>query len=171
MLFLITFFAPVILATIHVFVDRKDDRRSKRRVVELYLIWWIAGSGFWGVFSGFGHIGPTRAEIAAQIGPAYIPSMFQWEVGWSDIAVGTVLFLCIWKRGSFMTAAVIVWAISYWGDAIGHIMQMTHHDNQAVANVWTIPTDIAGPLTAIILLVVYRRLSKSQEVTSSAVTN
>ncbi|RIK10709.1 MAG: hypothetical protein DCC49_01940 [Acidobacteria bacterium] len=163
MFFLISTLITVIFATIHVFLDRKADRRTKRRVVELFLIWWIAGSGFWSVFGGVGHIGPNAAEIAGEIGPAYIPSMFQWEVGWGDIAIGVILLLCIWNRGSFMNAAVIAWTISYWGDAIGHIMQVTRHNNMAPDNVWSIPTDFGGPLAAIILLLIFRRLSRTSE--------
>ena len=47
----------------------------------------------------------------------------------------------------------------YWGDAIGHIMQYTVHDNTAPDNVWAIPSDIIGPLLAVVLLIAYRRMS------------
>jgi hypothetical protein len=38
-------------------------------------------------------------------------------------------------------------------------MQWTVHDNTAPNNVWAIPSDILGPLLAVMLLVAYRRMS------------
>lgn len=158
------FLAPTLItligAAIHIALDRHVERRTSRRVVELILIWWVVSAGVMSAVGGFAHVGPLSAKTAEDIGPAYIPSMFQWEVGWGDIAIGVILFMCIWKRGSFMTAAIIAWTISYWGDAIGHIMQMVAHDNWAPSNVWSTPSDIIGPLLAIILLIAYRRLSR-----------
>lgn len=116
---------------------------------------------------GIGHIGPTRAKIAELIGPGYIPSMFQWENAWADIAVGVALFISLWKRNGFLTASVLIWTILYWGDAVGHIMQLVVHQNRAVANVWSIPSDIVVPLAAIVLLIAYRRLSRSRSAGTS----
>ena len=84
--------------------------------------------------------------------------MFEWEVGWGDIAIGVLGVGCAWRhfRDGWMTAAVVALAISFWGDAIGHIMQLVAHDNHAPDNVWAIPADIGGPLLALILLVLYR---------------
>ncbi len=144
---------------IHTFVDRKPNRRTTRRVVELWLLWFLVAGGAFSILGGIGHIGPNSTDVAADIG--YTPSMFQWEVGWGDIALGTVGVLCLWKRGSFMTAAVIVLAIGYWGDAIGHVMQWVAHDNTAVNNVWALPSDILQPLVAVVLLIVYRRLERT----------
>jgi fatty acid desaturase len=73
-------------------VDRKPNRRTRYRVVELWLL------------------------------------------------VGFVGLLCIWRRGEFMTAAVIVAAILLWGDAIGHVMQWVSHDNTDPDNIWSIPS-------------------------------
>ncbi len=56
-----------------------------------------------------------------------------------------------------MTAAVVTLVIMYWGDAIGHVMELVAHDNQAPSNVWAIPSDVLQPLLAAILLVLYRR--------------
>lgn len=161
------FFLPYLVilvgATIHVFADRKENKKTARRVVELYLIWIVGVSGFFSIYGGIGHIGPTRAEIADMIGPGYIPSMFQWENAWADIGVGVALIVSVWKRNGFMTATVLIWTILYWGDAVGHVMQLVAHDNTAIANVWTIPSDFAVPLAAVVLLIVYRRLSRTTD--------
>lgn len=145
---------------IHVFVDRHPDRRTSHRVIELALLWVLVGGGAWNILGGLGHIGPQSDAVARGIG--YTQSMFQWEVGWGDIAVGVLGIACAWRRlrGTWLTAAVVALAISFWGDAIGHIMQLVAHDNHAPNNVWAIPSDILLPLLAIILLVYYRRRGK-----------
>jgi len=148
-------------ATVHVVVDRRRHREhhSTRRTVELYLVWILAFGGFWAVLAGIGHISGTSDEIAKSIG--YTQSMFQWEVGWADIGIGVLGLVCIRRRDAWMTAAVVMLAISYGGDAIGHIMQWVEHDNTEPDNIWAIPSDIVGPLLAVVLLVWYRHLSGS----------
>ena len=146
------FVAPII----HTFLDRKPNRRTRYRIVELWLLWWLAGGGFWLMFGGLGHTGPQASEIADEIGFTHSP--FQWEVGWADIAVGFVGFLTIWRRGDFMTAAVIVAIVLLYGDAIGHVMQWVEHDNTDPDNIWAIPSDVIGPAISAGLLVWYRRL-------------
>ncbi|KAA0232843.1 MAG: hypothetical protein JJLCMIEE_02383 [Acidimicrobiales bacterium] len=159
MFFLVQSVVVVVGAIIHVFLDRKPDRRTARRVVELFMVWVIAGGGLMAIAAGLAHIGPNSDATAEDIG--YTQSMFQWEIGWADIAIGVAGFLCIWKRDGWLTCAVTVLAISYSGDAIGHVMQYVAHDNTAPNNIWAIPSDIIQPLAAIALLVAYRRLSRS----------
>ncbi|MFD7614726.1 DUF6790 family protein [Streptomyces sp. NPDC059828] len=155
-MFLVVYFVVLIACPlIHTFVDRQPNRRTRFRVIEIWLLWFVGASGLLSVLTGLGHIGPNAPEIADGIGFAH--SAFQWEVGWADIAIGTIGFLSIWRRDSFMTAAVIALAILYWGDAIGHIMQLAAHDNRAPNNVQPIYTDILQPLIAVLLLIAYRR--------------
>jgi hypothetical protein len=155
--FLVPVVIVVVAATIHVRLDKHPDRGTRRRTIELYLIWLTAGSGAWSIFGGIGHIGPNSTEIAEQIG--YAPSMFQWEVGWADITIGALGVGTIWRRDGWLTAAVWSWALLYWGDAIGHVMEWVAHDNTEPSNVWVLPTDVGVPLVAVILLAAYRRAS------------
>jgi hypothetical protein len=154
--FLFQLASLIVGALIHTYADRKPNRRTRYRVTELWLLWFVAGGGAWLVFAGTGHIGPNAPEIAEDIGFRHTP--FQWEVGWADIAFGVLGFVCIWKRGSFMTAAVIGTVILLWGDAIGHVMQWVSHDNTAVDNTWAILPDVAVTSVSLVLLGVYRRL-------------
>ena len=140
---------------IHAVVDKSPQRRTSGRLVELLLIWLLAMGGAWAIVGALGHLGPNSEEIAAGIG--YAPSMFQWEVGWADVAIGVLGIGTIWMRQQWLTAAVVTLSICYLGDAIGHIMQYTVHDNTAPNNVWAIPSDILGPVLAIVLLIIYRR--------------
>lgn len=147
----------IVGATIHLVVDRRRHGRREGRTVELYLLWLMVFGGAWAIYGGLGHISGMSGQLAESIG--YAPSMFQWEVGWGDIALGVLGVGCAWtaRRGQWMTAAVVVLAIQFGGDAIGHVMQWVANDNSAPDNVWAIPSDIVQPLVAIGLLVAYRR--------------
>lgn len=142
---------------IHVLVDRAPNRRTGHRVLELFFLWLLVITGVFSIIGGIGHISGMADELAIQIG--YAPSMFQWEVGWGDIALGVLLIMVAKKRfrDGWLTAAVVVLTVQYGGDAIGHIMQYVAHDNTAPSNVWAIPSDIAQPILAIIFLILYRR--------------
>jgi hypothetical protein len=157
-------------ATIHVIIDRRrhPEHRHAGRIAELYLVWILAFGGVWAIISGIGHVSGQSEELAKSIG--YTQSMFQWEVGWADIGIGVLGVVCIRKRDAWMTAAVVMLAISYGGDAIGHIVQWAKHSNTEPDNVWAIPSDILGPLAAALLLVYVRRLASAagQRVTRTA---
>jgi hypothetical protein len=151
--FLIGWVVLVIGFALNVVLDRHAQKRTKPRVIELALLWVVVWFGWFGLVGVIGHIGPNSAEVAASIG--YAPSMFQWEVGFGDLTLSVLGIMAFWFRDRWLTAAVIAVAISFWGDAIGHIMEWTN-GNDAVNNVWAIPSDIVQPLLGIVLLIAYR---------------
>ena len=61
---------------------------------------------------------------------------------------------------------MVLVAISYGGDAIGHIMEYVAHNNTAGANVGAIPSDLWEPVVAIVLLIAYRRTRNPAATTS-----
>jgi hypothetical protein len=145
-------------AVVHLLVDRRRHGATPGRAVELFLLWVLVAGGAWAIWGGIGHISGMSDELAENIG--YQQSMFQWEVGWGDIAVGVLGVGCAWKRlrGTWMTAAVVALTFAYGGDAIGHAMSWWGDDaNTAPDNVWALPSDIVQPLLAIALLAGYRR--------------
>lgn len=144
----------------HVFADRHRNRRTGARLIELALLWVLVGGGVSAIISGIGHVGPNSATVARNIG--YAPSMFQWEVGWSDIAIGVLGVACAWRRlrGTWLTATVVALSITYTGEAIGHLMQLIAHDNRATDNVWALPGDLLSAVLAILLLLAYRRTTR-----------
>jgi hypothetical protein len=77
----------------------------------------------------------------------------------ADIAVGFLGLACVRKslRGQWVTAVVIVLAIYFAGDGIGHIMQWSAHHNTAPDNIWAIPSDFVQPAVALVLLFLDRR--------------
>lgn len=169
----ITYFAIqwVVVAVgfaVHLLLDRRRHGHRAGRAVELLLLWVLVFGGAWAVYGGLGHISGMSDQLAESIG--YAPSMFQWEVGWGDIALGVLGIGCAWKRlrGQWMTAAVVVLAVQYGGDAIGHVMQWTANDNTAPDNVWAIPSDVLQPLLAAGLLWAHRRHTNPAPVATSA---
>lgn len=144
-------------AAVHVAVRRRRVGRQPGDAVKLLLLWVLVFGGFWVAYGGVMHASGLSDQMAESIG--YAPSMFQWEVGWADIAVGVLGMGCAWRtlRDHWMTAAVVAISVSFFGDGIGHIMQWVSNDNTAPDNVWAIPSDFAQPLLAIVLLLAYRR--------------
>src|SRR3954454_1375238 len=122
-------------AAIHIGVDRHRHGHRPGRPIELTLLWVMVFGGAWAIWGGILHTSGQASQLATSIG--YAPSMFQWEVGWGDIALGVLGVACAWKklRGQWLTAAVVVLAVQYGGDGIGHIMQWAAHNNTAPDNV------------------------------------
>ncbi|MCK8615103.1 DUF6790 family protein [Gordonia sp. C13] len=149
----------IVGAIVHISVDRSARRRTTGRVAELVMLWILVPGGIFGILAGIGHVGPNAAEVAKDIGPDFHPGMFQWELGWNDIAVGLlcVLTFRVRNRGGWLDAAVWALAISYGGDLAGHISQYYIHDNHATDNAWAIPAEIYIVGVVVIAWVIYRR--------------
>jgi hypothetical protein len=146
---------------VHWLADRHRPGRGPHRTAELILLWVVVLGGVWTIFAALGLTDGHSYQSAS--GTGYTPSMYEWEVGWADIAIGFLGVACARKalRGQWMTAAVTVLAISFGGDAIGHIMQWSAHNNTAPINVWAIPQDILQAGLAVVLLLIYRQLERS----------
>ncbi len=147
-------------ALIHLAVEHRRHGLTANRVVELLLVWVLAAGGVFAIIGGLGHIGPNSTEIAEEIG--FQQSMFQWELGWNDIAVGVLGLGCIRWRDGWLNAAAVALIISYGGDGIGHVMEYVAHDNDKVNNVWGIPSDLTQVLVVAVLLVLYRTRFKPE---------
>ena len=143
-------------ATIHRWRDKQP--RSRGRTLEIYLLWWLAVAlGLAGIVGGLYHLFDGK-EIAEEIGYTRGDGGFQDEVGFADLAIGTIGFLSIWFRGNFWLAVLIVAAISLWGDAYGHIHQEVVNDNHDPDNTGAVLYyDIAAPLIGLVLYGLMRR--------------
>lgn len=155
MFFFALFWAVLIIGwVINVLVDRHATRRTGPRMVELALLWVLVFGGIWGLFGVFSHLGPYSLQTAESIG--YTPSMFQWEVGWGDLTLCVLGIGSYWFRDRWLTAAVLAVAISFGGDAIGHVMSWSG-GNWAPNNTWATPSDILQGLVGVLLLIAYRK--------------
>lgn len=170
-LFLVQLVLIVVGPIVHIALDRAANRRTLGRGAQLVVLWILGVIGVFSIIGGIGHIGPDAAEHAADIGPDFVPGMFQWELGWNDIAVGVVCLLALRhrNRGGWLDAAVWVFAISYTGDLIGHYTQYFMHDNHAPNNAWAIPTETVAVLGAVLAWAVFRsRISRAEAIAPAA---
>lgn len=129
--------------------------RTATRVLQVFLVWLLAVSGFGALLAGALHISMGPA-IARQIGwPPGSP--FQFEVGVANLAVGILGVMCIWARGRFWLATIVAMCVWYLGDAVGHVREIVVAGNYAPGNVGVpLYQDVLLPAVLIALYVAYR---------------
>jgi len=153
------FFALVslIAASIHVAVSAKR-RSGAAAIVGTYLIYFLfIYVGLMGLFTAYFHVfEPGRAS--ASIG--WAPSPFEYEVGMADLTMGVLGFLCIIFRREFWLATAIGNAVWFLGDAVGHVREMTLHNNHAANNAGIfLVFEFAVPILMLILAFYHRHLT------------
>ncbi|MDX6743996.1 DUF6790 family protein [Actinocorallia sp. A-T 12471] len=116
---------------------------------DTFLTWWLAVAiGVGGVIGACAHLfdGPATAEM---IGYTRGDGGFQFENAMGDLAIGVAGILCIWFRGNFWLAVIIVMSIQYLGDAGGHLYYWLAQDNTKPGNIGPpLYLDIIEPLVA-----------------------
>lgn len=148
--------AGVIGAILHVLLSRR--KRTATRVLEVFLLWWMA----WGVgvtaFAAFFANAFASDAVAKQIGFP-IGNPFQFEVAMANLAVMFLGFICLKYRGLFWTATTIAATVYLWGAAYGHINQAVNYGNNHAYNTGPILyTDIGVQVVLIVALIIYRRM-------------
>jgi hypothetical protein len=119
---------------VHIRLARRRDRSRKAEIALMYL---LGVSGAIGMFNVLIHT-VFADEVAASIGwPAGNP--FQTEVGFANLAIGSIGFACFW-RYDFWLPAAIAKSIFLWGAGITHVMDIAQTENLASNN--------AGPILA-----------------------
>ena len=160
-IYAVTGILTVLGIVIHLWRDKQP--RTRARVLEVMLLYVLAISiGVFGVIAFSGHAFKAD-QIAREIGfPTGNP--FQFEVAIADLTIGVLGLLCIWLRGSFWLATIIATSVWLLGDAVGHIHELISHHNHHPGNsgpaLWA---DIAIPVVAIVLYVLYRQAVASEE--------
>ena len=153
---LVTLGITLVVIVIHLALLKK---RSARNVIELILLYVLVITiGVGSFFAGLMHVfnGP---ETAQRIGwPAGSP--FQTELGLADMAFGLVAILCLFIRGNFWLAAIIVNSFFLIGCMVVHIYSAVGSGNEAAWNIGPniIFIDLIMPLLLIVLYVVFRKL-------------
>jgi len=154
----ILFFAAIWLigALLHLALSRQP--RSPAGVLEVFLLWALIVTGLQGVFAFYGHVfnGPA---VARSIGwPPGNP--FQFEVGVANLGLGVLGLMCIWRRGHFWLATIIMASVFYWGAAYGHIDQIIRFQNYAPNNASAVLySDLLAP---VILIGLYAALEATK---------
>lgn len=148
---------------------RHPEPRSRRRTIEVFLLWWLAlAIGVSSVIGGLYHVF-DGAEIAKEIGFTRGDGGFQFENAMGDLAIGVTALLCLRIRGTFWLAVLLVTAIQYYGDAYGHVYQWLHNDNTEPGNIgpplWL---DVVVPTVALLLYRAWRRAGGNPEPASES---
>lgn len=145
-------FLAITCGTIH-FLFSKNKTRI--RAVEIYLLYFIIFCiGVSGLMGAYFHTFKA-AFTAEQIG--WAPgSPFQFEVAMANLAIGVAGILCIWFRGYFWLATVIITSIFIYGAAYGHFVQISQGDHSPYnSGVFLYLNDIGIPMVYDVLAVVY----------------
>lgn len=146
----------LVAIVIHLALMKKRSARNVIEIIILYLLVITIGVGTF--FAGLMHVfnGP---ETAQRIGwPAGSP--FQTELGIADMAFGLVGILCLFIRGNFWLAAIIVNSFFLIACMVVHIYSAVGSGNQAAWNIGPniIFVDLIVPLLLIVLYIVFRKL-------------
>lgn len=153
----------VVISLLELFISKKP--RTKTRVLSVFLLnYLIFIIGATGIMGFYGHTFMAN-EIAESIGwPTGSP--FQFEVAAANLAVGVAGIMCIWCRGNFWLATIVINGIFLFVDGIGHINQIVTAHDYAPNNAGVILyTDLIVPIVGLILYILY---SKSQKETITA---
>jgi hypothetical protein len=150
------FFAVLALLAASIHVACSSARRSSGAAIAgTYLIYLLfIYVGLMGILTAYAHVFRS-AETSASIG--WLPSPFEYEVGMADLTIGVLGVLCLWVRGNFWLAAAIANAVWLLGDAVGHIREMTLHNNHAANNSGLfLLAEITTPILILFLALYYR---------------
>ncbi|HNY11322.1 MAG TPA: hypothetical protein PKK26_06985 [Candidatus Wallbacteria bacterium] len=126
--------------------------RGKCFVTAFLLSLIVLTVGFTGIWAFMGHY--FKADMVAQgIGwPAGNP--FQKEVAFTNLGIGVLGILCIWFRGNFWLATIIMNSVFLLGAASIHIKDIIEKGNMNIYNAGPVLyADILGPLILIGLFI------------------
>ena len=135
--------------------------RSVKNIVEVILLCIIfVNIGLGSTMAGLAHIfnGPVVAKMIGW--PS--GSLFQYEVGVADVAMGFVGIMCLFIRGNFWLSAILVNSIFLFGCMAGHVRDYIVSGNAAAYNIGPsiIISDLIMPVVLIGLFIILQKLSK-----------
>lgn len=139
-------------ATLHFSFSRNN---GWPRFFEIYLLYFLVFCvGVSGLVGAYFHTA-FAASTAEKIG--WAPgSPFQFEVAMANLAVGVAGILCIWFRGYFWLATIVIASIFIYGAAYGHFVQIARGDHAPYnSGVFLYLNDIGIPMVYDLLGVGY----------------
>lgn len=156
----------LIAAAIHVRVRKTDSRAA---AAEVFLVYLLAGyCGIAQIVRAFAILvkgAPLMAHVQFTPGDPAV----MW-LAFFSLACGVVGALSIWKRGDYLLAPVVAWAIFWTGTTFAHIRMDEWHGitNSWVGIAWAFATH---GLIAVLLVTFYSFSIKRPPVTSGQVAS
>jgi hypothetical protein len=151
---------PLLLAVVHIALDR--DARTRERRLELFLLYLLGiGAGANGIGGFSGHLFASD-QVAEAIGwPAGNP--FQLEVGFANLAIGILGVIAIHRRDGLREATVIAATVFSVGATIVHGMDILETGNLAPGNTVQNVGNLLRPALLIAFLAASRRAERGAE--------
>jgi 4-amino-4-deoxy-L-arabinose transferase-like glycosyltransferase len=151
---------PLIIAAVHVTLDK--GTRSRERRLELFLLYLfgvgVAGSGISGFFGHF-YISDLVAESIGW--PTGNP--FQLEMAFANLTVGILGIVAMGRRDGFREATVVAVTVLGVGATVVHIMDMIQTGNLAPGNTLQNVSNLLKPALLIGFLSAIRRVERSPD--------
>lgn len=145
----------IVAIVIHLLLMKERSAKKILEVVLLYLL--VLNFGLGNLIAGTFHVfnGPATAKMIG-----WEPgSPFQYEVGIADMAFGFVGFMCLFFRGNFWLATILVNSFFLIGCMFGHVRDLVATGNVAAYNIGPniLFSDLILPLIIIGLYIAYSR--------------
>jgi hypothetical protein len=138
-------------------VRRARTARQSPSVASIFwseILFYAVGIGF--VYYGLLH---AYAQNIAAPSIGWLPSPFEYELGWVEIGLGVSAILSLWRGYDFRLALSIPFVIFSWAAAAQHIQLIICCHNMAPGNAGLILwfSDIAVPLIVLVLAILSSR--------------
>ena len=154
-----------LVALIVTVVKMRRARFARRVVTATYLLW--GETLFYVLGLGFVYIGIMHAYFGATVAPTigWSPSPFEYELGWTEIGLGNVAMLSLWRGYEMRLAATLIFAIFSFAAAAQHVDQIVRLKNYAPGNAGLILWwgDIALPIVVLVLAYLSREAHERYE--------
>lgn len=152
------YFLIALAAAMAAFQKYRRGRVLPEALLVSILFCLVGLSGLW-AFTGHFFV---PDQVARGIGwPTGSP--FQREIAFTNLGIGVLGVLCLWIRGNFWTATVIMSSVFLLGAAYGHVKEIVTAGNNNVYNAGPVLYyDIFIPLICIALLIALNRQDGSQ---------
>ena len=147
---------PLLGAILHILIKQE---RSKERIIELFLLYWLAiAIGVSGISGFYGHFFLSD-RVAEAIGwPAGNP--FQLEIAFTNLAIGSLGVFSTWYRREFWLATAIATTVFLFGANVVHIMDIVERANYAPGNSGLqLLSNFAKPVVLIGLMTAHSRVT------------
>ncbi len=146
-------FVLFVIAVICSFVKLRRARAARQSPNVASIFW--GEILFYAVGIGFMYYGLLHAYAQNIAAPAigWLPSPFEYELGWFEIGIGASALLSLWRGYDFRLALTIPFVIFSWAAAAQHIQLIICCHNMAPGNAGLILwfSDIAVPLIVLVL--------------------
>ncbi len=105
----------------------------KTEILSAFLLGYLVSNvGIQGIFAFFGHFFKSD-EVAKRIGWSQ-GNPFQKEIAFANLSMGFLGIMCIWFRGEFWLATIVVRSVFTWGAGYIHVLDLRKRKNTSVFN-------------------------------------